>query len=122
MYSNSEANVISGKMLDSNDILAIIIDATGYNKWGLDETCKLDKKEIKYVTEKFGVSVKEKEIMQYRFYRSTNSRDDINMISVTALPGYNAILMDTDRADIPVDSLLTPTEMQETIQYHFENN
>lgn len=116
----SQYKTISGKILDKKEIKELIVDATGYTKWILDETETLDKEAIVELQDEFNVTFKEKKIYRYRYFRNTNSRNDVNMITVTALPGYNQVDIDTDRAGISLEGLLTPKEMKKQIEAEME--
>lgn len=101
---------LSGETAKKEEILDIIVKATGYTKWSLEEKTKLTKEDIKNIQKKYAVSFSDTEIYEYRFFRKTNSRNDVNMITVTAIPGYFQISVDTDRADFVFPDLLTSEE------------
>lgn len=112
----SQYKSINGKVLNKDEIKELIVDATGYTKWKLDETETLEKEEIVELQDEFNVTFSEKKIYRYRYFRNTNSRNDVNMITVTALPGYNQVDIDTDRAGISLEGLVTPKEMKKQIE------
>lgn len=115
-HDQTKYKTIKGKVLTSKDIKKIIVEATGYTKWELDETEQLEAEDIVSLQDEFGVTFAEQDIYRYRYYRETNSRNDVNMIIVTALPGYNEVGIATDRADTYLGGLVTVSEMKKGIE------
>lgn len=116
----SQYKLICDKVLTKEEVKEIIVDASGYTCWQLEETEKLNKEEIEDLQDEFGITFKEEKIYRYRYYRSTNNRNAVNMITVTALPGYNQVDIDTDRAGISLEGLVTPKEMKTQIEEQME--
>lgn len=116
----SQYKEIKGKVLTKEEVKEIIIDASGYVRWKLEETNELEKEEIEDLQNEFGITFKEEKIYRYRYYRSTNNRNAVNMITVTALPGYNQVDIDTDRAGISLEGLVTAKEMKTQIEEQIE--
>jgi superfamily I DNA/RNA helicase len=112
--------VLNGQVLDADQILQIILEASGYNKWSLQETEQLSQEDVESIKDRFGVSFEEKTIQTYRFSRSTKHRDDVNMVTVTAVPGYNEVGIDTDRAGVYIEYLVTPKEMKSELESNFD--
>lgn len=112
----SKYQIIKGKILTPKELKKIIVEATSYTKWELDETKKLDQEEILHMQDEFGVNFNQTEIYRYRYYCETNSRNDVDMITVTALPGYNKLAMDTDRADVYIEGLVKSGDLKKLIE------
>lgn len=102
---------ICGEMAEETKILEIIIQASDNSKWKLQETNKVNEHDIQDIKNQFGVSFVENNVMQYIYSCSTRSRNDVSMVIVTALPGYNYIAINTHDVGVYVEELLTNKEM-----------
>lgn len=118
-FNQSNYKIIDKEILNEDSILAIIVKASHYNKWSLSEKEELTKERIEDIKNEFGVSFNQEVIYQYFYYRPTHNRDDINLITVIALPGYNEVGISTDRAGLTLDNLLTPAEIEKNLKGEF---
>lgn len=114
--TETNIQVLNGKTATEKEILDLIVQATGYTKWVLEDTIEVKSARIEEIKKQYAVTFDTKKIVQYMFSRNVNSRDDINMITVMALPGYFKILMDTDRADVSIEELITSEEAVQKIE------
>lgn len=116
----TQYKTIKGKVLTDKELKKIIVDATGYTKWELEETEQLDQEDVKNMQDEFGVTFTEQPIYCYRYYRETNSRNDVNMIIITALPGYHEVGIATDRADSYIEGLIKSSDLKKQIEKNMD--
>lgn len=116
----TQYKTIKGKILTDKELKKNIVAATGYTKWELVETEQLDQEEIERIHNEFGVTFVEQDIYRYRYYRETASRNDVNSITITALPGYNEVSIDTDRADTYFEGLVKSSDLKKQIEENMD--
>jgi len=128
-FENKDVKNLEGNIVGSERVKELIVEATGYIKWSLDEDEILEQDEVNEYKEQYGIDFKDSEIHRYRFCRSTNDRNSVSMITVTVLPGVFKVEIDTDRANYELDGLLNEKELVSGIEresdwffVHFINN
>jgi hypothetical protein len=119
-FNNIEVKTLDGKIYSKEEILALIIDATGYKKWEFDQTEELNSKQIISYKETYAIDFKEKSIFCYKFTRETSSRDALWLISVTVLPGFFQVNLDTGRVGYSLNGLVNEQEFVKGIAAEFE--
>ena len=108
---------LTGEILTGEQVLEIVINATGYTKWSFfkEEDFNPD-----WVREQFNLDVKDEEIVEYKIERSAKSRNDVWMISVVCLPGCIHVGFDTGRADYFIEHLIPNADAEKEIEKNFE--
>jgi hypothetical protein len=108
---------LTGEILSQDEVLSAVIDATGYKKWSI---FKDDDFDPKWIINEFNLNVKEDDIVEYRVDRSTNSRNDIFMVTVICLPGCVYVGFDTGRADAYIEHLIPNADIRKEIEANFD--
>lgn len=110
---------LTGKVETQEEVLALIIQATGYTKWEFDQKIKLTKKQIDLVKKAYGISFSMKEIYEYVFTRETSNPKMINMLTITVLPSHFDIYIESERTGFSIDELMTNEEAIEKLKQYF---
>jgi hypothetical protein len=110
---------LEGDTLTKEQVLELVINATGYKKWSffVDEEYDFNPD---WVREQFNLDVKDEDIVEYKLERSAKSRNDVWLITVVCLPGCVHLGFDTDRADHYIDHLVPNTNAEKEIEKNFE--
>ena len=106
---------IDGKLENKEEILDMIIKATGINSWRLEYEEVLDINDTKALKNTYGIDFKEKEVLKFMFSRSTNNRNALYAIFVTVLPGFFEVDLHTDRASYSLNKLVDIEEFKKQI-------
>jgi predicted DNA binding CopG/RHH family protein len=110
-FTDDNPKILSGEILDGNQIKELIVNATGYTKWKLDTTETLEPEDLDSIKKNFNVDFKENGIQKYLFSRNTNNRNALCTIIVTSLPGkIFEVALQTDRAGYGLDGLVNVKE------------
>lgn len=118
MSQHKESGIkLEGKVLTEEEVLQAVIEATGYTKWS---SFKEEDFNPNWIREKFNLDLKKEDIIEYKVERSTNSRNDVFMISVTCLPGCVNLGFDTGRADHYLDYLVQNEKLKKEIEQNFD--
>lgn len=124
-FKNYDLNVhlpklveLKGDILTEDQAKQIIVEATGYTKWRADLDTDQEWKKSEYFARTYGVSVKEDEIVPYMFFRKTNSRDEVFLVTMLCLPNCAYVSYDTDRADGDLGGLVKNAELESKLAQH----
>lgn len=120
---NGKVKMLEGDMLTKEQILQIIIKATGYKKWKLDSVKKLSKAEIKDLKEEYAIGFQEKTINSYIFICEIHNKNLLqNMLKsviVTVLPSIVQIDLVTKTICYQLDGLYTTKEMAKALKAEY---
>lgn len=105
-FQDSNVKILDGEILNSEQIKEMIIEASGYTKWSVDQDEILGEQEIKDYKKNYNIDFEQTEIHNYVFYRSVNNRNDVNIIIVTAFPGLFNVDIQTGRAGYTLEGLV----------------
>lgn len=114
-FKNENAKYIEGNVYTAQEILEMIKESSGYNKWKFDYTERIDAEAVTELKETFNIEFKEQEIMRHIFSRSTHDRNALSMIIVTALPGLFQVELQTDRVGYGLDGLVNVKKFKQGI-------
>ena len=117
-----KGSLLTGAVLTAQEALKSVIDATGYNHWGLEnlgEDGNTNEHMIKHLKENYGVDFDENEFQKYNISRKTNSRNDFWLVQVYAFAGHCWFTMDTGRADMCIARVLANEELTASIEANF---
>lgn len=120
-FKNANAKQIEGKVYNAEEILEMIKDASGYTKWKFDYTERMDTEDVNEIKEDFNIEFEEQEVMRHIFSRSTNDRNALSMIIVTALPGLFKVELQTDRVGYGLDGLVNVKKFEQGIAAESDN-
>jgi hypothetical protein len=117
-----KGRTLTGTVLTEQEAVKAVIDATGYNRWSienLDEEGETHEHRIKHLKENYGVEFDESEFKRYSISRETRSRDDFWLVQIYAFAGHCWFSMDTGRADMCLDKIISNDELTESIEANF---
>lgn len=115
-----EIKDISENIATENEVIELLVEATGYNNWSIDNNEEMKERELHHLKNYHDVN--HENLETYGFYRSFGNRDSINGIRITTLPGLFFISINTDRSELSFDKLLNKKEAIKKIKFEFENN
>jgi copper chaperone CopZ len=119
-FDNQNTKKMNGKIFNSDEIKELIIEASGYTKWSLIDSEILKVADVKSYKDNYGIDFNETEIHNYVFERPVNSRNDVNLIIVTAFPDLFDVEIHTGRAGYGLDGLVNKEEFFKGINAEFE--
>lgn len=116
-FVDGSAIKLEGKVYTGSEIRELIVEASGYTKWSKDwDEEELSFDEIEDIKMQFNVDFDLEEVKKYIYSRNTNSRDDLSMIIVTALPDYFEVELHTNRAGYGLKGLVDKAELLKGIE------
>lgn len=114
-FKNTNAKYIEGKVYDVTEILEMIKESSGYSKWKFSQSDTLSKQELEDIKEEFNIDFTEQDIMRHMFSRSTNDRNTLCFIVVTALPSLFQVELQTGRVGYGLDGLVNVKQFEQGI-------
>lgn len=114
-FKDDNVKNIEGQVYNAEQILDMIKQSSGNTKWKFSQSDKLSEQEIQDIKEEFNIDFEKTEIERHMFSRSTNDRNTLCFIGVTALPGLFQVELQTDRVGYGLDGLVNVKQFEEGI-------
>lgn len=105
---------LKGKLLTEKQVKQLVVNATGYTKWEVEELSDDDCHDKEYLKKEFGVEFNSSK--EYHVTRQSNSRSDLWLIGFTCLPGHVYITLDTGRVGWSIDKILPNDKALEELE------
>lgn len=121
-FNNGAVKILDGNMLTQEEMLQIIMKATGYKNWVCDHVKKLTKAEMKDLKEEYGIDFKEKTINSYMFCREIGHKNVLKSLIITVLPSVVQIDLATKTMCYQLNGLYTPKEFAKALKAQYEAN
>jgi hypothetical protein len=116
---------ISGELLEPNEILNLIIDVSGYNKWSLSESREITDKDKanmwgglhpEKLKEYYGVEIENTQTTVHTFSRKFIGNGEIYSLNVQTMPGYVHVELDSGSYGYSSEKLIANAQLRKYLK------
>lgn len=88
---------LQGNVLSKDDVLGVVVEASGYNKWTIVEAqnSSEENEKLKQELEDDGLTCEAQLIKEYQVSRKTRGKDEVGFIIIHCFPGHTKVQVQT---------------------------
>lgn len=117
---------LEGDLLEANDILNMIIEVSGYNKWRLSESRNITEDDYTNawggfhpakLAEYFSVEVNISQTKLHTFSRKFVCHDEVYSVNVQVMPGHVYVECDTGSVGYSSEQIIPNNKLRKYLKY-----